>query len=423
MKTRMTKLSLAVCKDFRTFAEVKTITQNIMNGTKLIWKKRVLLTIAAMVVVLGAWSQNDAISREQADKLDSVTVKLMNQQRYEDAIKAKERELTILKTLYGEKDSTYIRQLAFSAKLYYRNKQPKEAANIVERAAQLYADNVSNSNDLYAFYLDNLSLYQISIEEYDKAKENCRKALTIYEKLGRKDHDLAVILMHMAESSHYVGENNEAVKYELRALNVISNVYGKHSDEYLEELPYLQKYYDALGDKKNAEKVEESYNRLEKEKKEGYVDLPELIDFKTPEICRQHNDDAMSCIVYYLTHKLSAPQIDQAGQYIIKWSSASEDVMIMMGKELSALVGTRTSMPYFVAYLASYCYYCLKNNVKELDEQQFMNAIDVLLQFYEPNRELTGKVELLDNYLRLQKKGKLEKELAKVFASQKSEQK
>lgn len=92
----------------------------------------------------------------------------------------------------------------------------------------------------------------------------------------------------------------------------------------------------------------------------------------------------------------------------------------MMGKELSALVGTRTSMPYFVAYLASYSYYCLKNNVKELDEQQFVNAIDVLLQFYEPNCELTGKVELLDNYLKLQKKGKLEKELAKVFASQKS---
>lgn len=121
--------------------------------------KRILLTIAAMMFVLSAWCQTDEVTRLQADKLDSITIKLMNQKRYEDAIKAKERELTILKTLYGVKDSTYIKQLAFSAKLYYRNKQPNEAANIIEKATQLYADNISNCDGLYAFYLDNLSLY------------------------------------------------------------------------------------------------------------------------------------------------------------------------------------------------------------------------------------------------------------------------
>lgn len=62
-----------------------------------------------MVMVLVAGAQNDEMTREQADKLDSITVKLMNQQRYDDAIKTKERELAILKTLYGETDSTYIR--------------------------------------------------------------------------------------------------------------------------------------------------------------------------------------------------------------------------------------------------------------------------------------------------------------------------
>ena len=74
------------------------------------------------MMFLSAWAQNDEMTREQADKLDSLTIKLMNQERYEDAIKAKERELTILKTLYGEKDTTYIRGLAFCAKIYYRNR-------------------------------------------------------------------------------------------------------------------------------------------------------------------------------------------------------------------------------------------------------------------------------------------------------------
>ena len=127
--------------------------------------KRVLFTVAALVMGVVAWAQNDAMTREQADKLDSVTIKLMNQERYEDAIKTKERELAILKSLYGEKDTTYIKGLAFSAKLYYRNKQPKEAASAVEKALLLYADNISTNDELYAFYLDNLSLYLISTED------------------------------------------------------------------------------------------------------------------------------------------------------------------------------------------------------------------------------------------------------------------
>lgn len=369
---------------------------------------------------LTTWAQNDEMTREQADKLDSVTVKLMNQERYEDAIKAKERELTILKELYGDKDSTYIRQLAFSAKLYYRNKQPEKAAEIVEKAAQLYADNISNNNDLYAFFLDNLSVYQSTIKEYSKAKENCRKALTIYEQLGKNDYHLAVILMHMAEASHYVGETQEAIKYELRSLNVFSNIYGKHSDEYIGELPYLQKYYQALGDEKNAKDIEETINKLQEEKEDGIVDLPEPIKFKSSEICREHNDDALKCIKYYLTHKVNAPQIDQAAQYIINWSEASDDVNIPIGGEIASLMASQTSMPYFIAYLASYSYYCLTENAKQLDEKFFAYAIDILLQFYEPNSELTGKIELLENYLKLQKKDKLEKELSKVFAKMKS---
>lgn len=381
--------------------------------------KRLFLTISVMMMCLATWAQNDEITRAQADKLDSITVKLMNQERYEDAIKAKERELTILKSLYGENDSTYIRQLAFSAKLYYRNKQVKEAATIVEKAAQLYAENISNNDDLYAFYLDNLSLYQLSIEEYAKAKENCRKALTIYEQLGKKDYDLAIILMHMAEACHYNGETQDALKFELRALNTIKNVYGRHSDEYIGELPFLQKYYQALGDEKNAKEIEETISKLQKEKEDGIVDLPEPTKFKSEEICREHNADAFKCIKYYLTHKLSASQINQAAQYIINWTDASGDVNIPVGEEMASLVTSKKTLPYFVAYLAAYSYYCLTENTKQLDEKFFAYAINILLQFYEPNSELTGKVELLENYLKLQKKGKLEKELSKVFTKAK----
>ncbi len=383
--------------------------------------KKVLLTFVALCCMVSAWSQTDEMTKEQADKLNSVTIKLMDQKRYEDAIKTKERELTILKTLYGETDSTYIIQLAFSAKLYYRAEQHQEAIKVIEKAASLYAANVSNSDATYAYYLDNLSLYQISTEEYAKAVENCRKALTIYEKLGRNDYDLGVILMHMAESSHYNDQTAEAIKYEIRALNVIKKVCGEHSDEYLDELPYLQKYYKAVNNEKNAKQVEDQINRLNKEKEEGIEDLPEPVTFKSGEECREHNEDAFKCIKYYLTHKVSAQQINQAAQYIINWSEASDDVKVIVGKGLEPLTSEK-NLAYLVAYIASCSYYCLTENIKELDEEHFVQAIDILLQFYKPNSELTGKVDLLENFLKQQEKGKLEKTLHKIFAENKKVQ-
>ena len=384
--------------------------------------KRMLLIIAAMMLFLPAWCQTDEITRQQADKLDSVTVKLMNQKRYEDAIKTKESELAILKALYGEKDTTYIKQFAFSAKLYYRNEQPDMAAKIVEQAAQLYADNVSNSDAMYAFYLDNLSLYQSSNNEYDKAKENSRKALTIYEKLGQQDFDLAIILMHMAETSHYCGESQEALKYEIRSLNIIKKLCGEHSDEYIGELPFLQKYYQAVGDEKNAQRVGEKIEKLQKEKDDGFVDLPELIEFKSAELCHEHNDDALKCIQYYLTHTIRASQMEQAAQYIMAWSIASGDVNIVIGKEVGSLASSKESMPYLVGFMAAYSYVCLRDNVKDLNEAQLMDVFDILLQFYEPNSSLTGKVELLDKYLKLKEKGKLEKEIHNIFTEQQAHQ-
>ena len=368
-----------------------------------------------MLVFLSAWSQTDEMTRQQADKLDSLTIRLMNQERYEEAIKAKERELTILKTLYGEMDSTYIQQLAFSAKLYYRNRQADEAANTIEKAAQLYADHISNNDAQYAFYLDNLSLYLISAEKFEKARDNCRKALTIYEKLGRNDYDMAIILMHMAESSHYCGQAQEALSYELRSLNIIKKICGQHSDEYIGELPFLQKYYQEVGDEKGAKRVEETIEKLQKEKEDGIADLPEPMKFEDKETCRKHNDDAMKCISYYLTHKVSAPQMNQAAQYIFNWCVASDDVDIVIGEEIASMAGSVESMAYHIAYMAAYSYFCLTEKVKKLDERLFISTIDVLLQLYEPNRELTGKVELLDNYLQLQKEGKLEEELCKLW--------
>ena len=83
------KKRMIISKEMVTFAEL--IKQSMM--------KRTILTLVALLSLLSAWSQTDEISKEQADKLNAITIKLMDQKRYDDAIKAKERELVILKSL------------------------------------------------------------------------------------------------------------------------------------------------------------------------------------------------------------------------------------------------------------------------------------------------------------------------------------
>ena len=109
--------------------------------------------------------------------------------------------------------------------------------------------------------------------------------------------------------------------------------------------------------------------------------------------------------------------MEQAAQYIMAWSIASGDVNIVIGEEVGSLAASKESMPYLVGFMAAYSYVCLRENVKDLKD-----VFDILLQFYEPNSSLTGKVELLDKYLKLKEKGKLEKEIHKIFTEQQAHQ-
>ena len=385
--------------------------------------KKIIVCLLLCFTQLSIWGQDTPATQEEADKLDSLVLKLMNYKRYDDALTAKQREVEILKQLRGEKDSVYLRNKAFLGKIYYRLGKAEEAAKITTEAAEEYGECVSNKDDYYAFFLDNASIYWASVNQFSKAAELSRRSLTVYEQLGRQDFDLANILIHIAENYDGNGQPQEAIKYDLRALHLLKNIVGEHSDHYIKELGYLQKYYEHAGDTDNAKKTKEHAERLSEEKEQGYVDLPEPLEFKTVEICREHNDDALRCIAYYLTHTLSAPNMGQAAQYIMNWSTATGDANIIIGVKLSKLATSQECIPYLTAFLAASSYYCLTEHVKQLDEPLFVKAVTALLQFYEPNRKLTGKVEVLEDYLKLQEKGKLEKQLHKDFlADQKLQQ-
>ena len=147
-----------------------------MKRNRLLW---LCVALVSLLSYTSMMAQNDEISQQQADKLNSLTFKLAKQGRYEDAIKSKERELIILKSLYGERDRSYIKELGYNAKLYYRNSQPEEAENTMVQVLKLYAESISGRDTLYATYLDNLSLYQASLNKHDEAYTNSKRTGTM----------------------------------------------------------------------------------------------------------------------------------------------------------------------------------------------------------------------------------------------------
>ena len=62
------KKSMIISKEMVTFAELNK--QSMM--------KRTILTLVTLLSLLSAWSQTDEISKEQADKLNAITIKLMD---------------------------------------------------------------------------------------------------------------------------------------------------------------------------------------------------------------------------------------------------------------------------------------------------------------------------------------------------------
>ena len=133
--------------------------------------KKILVYLLLCFIPLSVWSQDASRTQEEADKLDSLVVKLMNYKRYDDALTAKQREVDILKQLRGEKDSLYLCNKAFLGKIYYRLGKAEEAAKITTEAAEEYGEYVSNKDEYYAFFLDNASIYWASIEEFSKAQD------------------------------------------------------------------------------------------------------------------------------------------------------------------------------------------------------------------------------------------------------------
>ncbi|SFG23070.1 lipopolysaccharide assembly protein LapB [Prevotella sp. KH2C16] len=376
--------------------------------------RKAFLTIVALLIMMPSAVQAQSA---KAAKLDSIANKLFDEENYGKSLEIRQKHLAALKEEVGEGDSTYIASLIQLGKCYYRTKQLDQALKTAQQVVDLYGKHINTTDKTYAFALDNLALYQSAAEKYPEGLANAQKALAVYQNFHENDRDMAVIQLHVAELAHFSGDNNKAIHHELLALNILKNLYGEHSNQYIEEAEYLCKYYEENGDKAKAKELAERLETLKKETEDGELDLPQPVEFTSAAVAHAHNRDAARCIEYLLNHYITDPKINDAASYIMNWSQATGDSHVVIGENEAKLMNNEKSMAYFVAYIAGCSKYALATGKADFSLDTFKDAMVDVLNYYQANKQYTGEVKYLEQYIKAHDKSreKLDALLEKNF--------
>ncbi|MBQ7420645.1 MAG: tetratricopeptide repeat protein [Prevotella sp.] len=361
--------------------------------------KKVLFIVNLVLITLYVNAQtSDDIT--EISKLDSIANAELDAGNYTQSLQFRLKQLEILKQTVGENDSTYIFKLSLLGKCYYRTKLVDKAVETAQKVVDLYGASISQQDRAYAIALDNLAFYQSAVQQYEAGLDNCQKALSIYEKHLVNDYHLAAILSHLAELCSHNNRKIDAINYELRSLNIIKQLFGEHSEEYLTEAPYLQIYYEENGDSAQAEKLADNIERLTEETKKGIIDLPTSIELKNAETAHEHNNDVYRCIEYYLNHYVVAYQMNEVANYILNWSKVTADSHVVIGENETKLMEDKKSMPYFIAYIAGCSKYALEAEEADFTYDTFKFAMIQALNYYQANKQYTGEIKYLEKYIK-----------------------
>lgn len=347
------------------------------------------------------------MSERQAAKMDSMAIALFKDGNFKKSIELMNKWLADRLQAKGEQDSLYIQRTALLAKAYFRDQQTDQAIGSIDKAINLYGKYKSDKDTLYAFYLDNKALYLNAKEDYKAALPLVRKALDIYEPLHRRDYDMAMILIHMAEACHFNNLHQDAIRYELRGLDIYKELFGEASEPYVSELNYLKQYYEGAGDTQKASQVKKQMEQLVakiKEKEKGV----QYAQFASAEECREHNADALTAAKTYLSGRIDEQKSVKAAAYVMGWSQASPDINIVIADENMYYLQNQWQM---LAYFCGCTEYALEQQHKDFSPEMHIAAMKRALEHYKANRTLTGIVAEMETLSNLEKSGKLEETL------------
>lgn len=373
---------------------------------------RIYLLLALCVSTLFANAQESIA--ERIDSLYEVGFEYLNNNRYPTALRQFNDALKLLENNKVEyKDKVFVKLKSGIGRCYWRMKQEDNAIATAREYVEYYAKNISDNDLSYASYMDNLSLYLINKDAAEALTWNI-KAVELFRTLKDADDDLNVSLIRQAEIYSILEKPADAIKSQMQALLRIKILFGEHSDKYLDELPYQIKYYEQNGEQARADKLKEKLETLKEEAKDGYV--PTMIEF-TAESTHKTIDEMHMCCRYLLNHKLDAPRMNDAIDYVMGWSASSADVNVGIGDEEANLMQDEKFGALIVAYIASCCQYGIENRQQEFTPKMYVYGYIGMLNYYSKNIDITGRNEMLDAYLKVYEDSGYEKLAEKIEAN------
>ena len=381
---------------------------------------RKIFVLFALMCSIYAHSQ-DVVNTEIL-KMDSIAASYFNENQYASALNTYGELQKLLNANLTEGDSLVIDNYVKQARCYYRLKMFDKSVEIAKNVVELHKKYHGTDNKLCAFYLDNLSLYQGSANDYENALKNSQEAEAIYQKLGYKDSHLAFIQLHISEDQAALEKYTDAINTELRALSLLGEIYGVHSDYYINEAPYLVKYYTAAGMMDEAEKLESKIKELKKEKEEGVADIPSEINFKTADETKEHKWEVLRCANYILEHYPSASQMNNALNYMINWISETEMLHLVSGSVEEKFSKDKTGL-LFMAYVASCIKYAFDEDSFTMDRYMFGSALVAVVNYYRAclEKKFIKKNKFCDEIINAYNNGNIDTTIKQLWAEKERE--
>lgn len=362
--------------------------------------KRLLLIMISAFIVVGLNAQNKPFPSD-IDKLDSLASHAHALGNYAQEQKLRVKILEEKGKSQKETDPSYISEMMMLADCYQQNHQVEQATTMIQKALQLYTEAGNGKDETYAQMLSALAHAQSKAGQYAEGLSNILQALSVYDRLLINDSHLMLTLSQAAELSYFNGKHTDAINYELRALNIIKAIYGEHSEEYINEAPYLLKYYEENGQHDKANRLGERLEKITEETEQGVVDLPdEILEFKTAKEANAHIHEVARCVRFYLDNTIDTERMNIAASSIMQWALATDTCYVVLENQVAEFVKEKQHLPYLVAYIAGCCKYAIETGQPTFSFDMYECAIVSLLNFYEINRDQAGRVEFLDNYIK-----------------------
>lgn len=341
--------------------------------------------------------------RDDVLRLDSIANQQFASKHYVDAVKTRQQLIASLKP--GDNDSLHAFSLVQIARCLSREALADSAAAVGKQALDIYGRAAGTQNMDYAIIADNVSVYLMQAKRAQEAVQYSEKALAIVNSvpdLPGSYVDESLILVHAAENYNAVGRNSMAIVCELRALKLMSDIYGEHSDTYINELQYLSKFFADNGDKEKAEQTDATVSRLRKERQDAdgsVLDIPATVKMDSPREAGRYRWATLRACDYYLSHYITADRMADAASLIAQWAFATDEVSIEINSSLPNLGNEQQHIAFLSAFLAGCCRYALQSGEKDFSWDMYGTAMADLLNFYKANAPYIGKVDSLEKLI------------------------